>query len=377
MTTAGQVVAPTDRPLLKSTSMVYEGSFKLPNQAINGSRFGYGAIGLAYYGPNDSLFMTGHDWHQMVAEVKVPATLSPSPSIDALPTAAVLQPFAEISDGKYGSIADVPVKLGPQAARIAGLLPLDGKLYSTYFLYYDAAFQQRRTHFVSSLDLSNKTDARGAFKVGTERPGYTYGYMGTVPAEWRSTLGGPALTGACCLAIIGRTSWGPAVSTFDPAQMNEAAEGSTVPATALLYYTEKTALGVWAGQGELFNATTQIGGVVFPEGSRSVLFIGSHGTGPYCYKCLDRHGVRTGGPYAAPYVYRVWAYDAAQLADVRRGKLKPWEVKPYLTWDLTLPQTMPEMKRIVGATYDAARQRIFIAQANMEQPLIHAFKVRP
>jgi hypothetical protein len=364
--------------LLTAADMVYEGSFRLPSQTSGGSRFGYGGHGLTYYAQNNSLFVGGHDWHQLVAEVKVPATLSKSSATQDLPTATFLQPFADVTDGNIRSIVDKGnVTLGGQSGRIGGLLPFGGRLYASYYIYYDGGFQQTRSHFVSSLDLREHGDARGAFKVGDDKPGFFGGYMAIVPEAWRASLGGPALTGNCCLAVIGRTSYGPAVSTFDPATMNDAASNATVPATRLLYYTDKNPLGPWSGQSELYNGTTQVGGVAFPDDTRSVLFIGAHGTGPFCYKCKDVHGNTTGGTYAYPYVYRVWAYDAAKLAEVKRGALKPWDVRPYATWDLTFPQVMPEIKRIVGVGYDSARRRIFVAQSNTESPLIHVFTVTP
>ena len=116
--------------------------------------------------------------------------------------------------------------------------------------------------------------------------------------------------------------------------------------------------------------------MVFPEGTRSVLFFGRHGTGPFCYgiKCEDPLG-RWQGNHAWPYVYRVWAYDAAELALVRAGQKRPWEVKPYEVWDLSIPFPFGT-KGIKGAAYDPATGRIFIAQEQQDRPLIHVYRVQ-
>jgi hypothetical protein len=59
---------------------------------------------------------------------------------------------------------------------------------------------------------------------------------------------------------------------------------------------------------------------------------------------------------------------------VKSGQLRPWAVRPYVTWELTLPFEKVA-KRLNGAAYDAATGRVFIAQGNGEQPIIHVFQV--
>src|SRR5205807_1920572 len=121
---------------------------------------------------------------------------------------------------------------------------------------------------------------------GKVDPGYTSGYLGLVPPAWRKRLGGPALTGQCCIPIISRTSYGPGVFAFNPAQLGRK---HPVPARPLVYYTQSHhSLGPWntdwdPRRGTLFNGATAIKGVVFPRGSRSVLFFGTQGVGPFCY----------------------------------------------------------------------------------------------
>ena len=241
-------------------------------------------------------------------------------------------------------------------------------------------------------------DTQGPFTVGSERAGYVSGYMTLVPQSWRAMLGGPALTGQSTIPIITRTSFGPAVSVFDP---DDIGVKDPVPATALLYYPQAHPLmNAWDVQSEYFNGTTGIRGVVFPEGTRSVLFFGRQGTGPFCYglgtadRALVGTTYRDGvtkwcsepdappegsskGNHAYPYRYQVWAYDALDLAKVKAGELQPWEVRPYAMWPLTLPQAPSSNSfastYINGAAYDPARRRIFLTQDRGENPLVHVF----
>jgi hypothetical protein len=62
------------------------------------------------------------------------------------------------------------------------------------------------------------------------------------------------------------------------------------------------------------------------------------------------------------------------LAKVKSGQLRPWAVRPYATWELTLGFEK-SVKQLNGAAYDPATGRIFVSQGNGEQPIIHVFKV--
>ena len=135
--------------------------------------------------------------------------------------------------------------------------------------------------------------------------------------------------------------------------------------------------------------------MVFPVGSRSVLFFGRRGLGPFCYGpgtidlslvgqpadggadkyCYDPTS-DSKGTHSYPYAATVWAYDAQDLAASRAGLKLPWDVTPYAVWDLDLPYSN-EGHFVAGATYDAATGRIFVSQAFGENslPVIHVFHV--
>src|SRR5205085_1804721 len=128
--------------------------------------------------------------------------------------------------------------------------------------------------------------------------------------------GGPVFNGQCCLAVVGRTSLGPALFTIDPAKIGAS---ETTPATALVYYPEANPLSAWESTGTYYNGTTELHGVVMPAGTRSVLFFGRQGLGTFCYGSGDECHDPTDsskGTHAYPYAYYVWAYDALDLAAV-------------------------------------------------------------
>jgi len=358
--------------LLSLSNLVYQGAFRLPSGQFGGSSFAYGGTGLAFNASNSSLFIVGHDWDQMVAEIRIPQIINSS-NLSSLATATVLQPFTDASEGKKSSVDSGTVKIG-------GLMAHSGQLIGTAYSFYDADASQRLSHFTSSLNLSTQGDARGMYQVGTLGAGFVAGYMAPIPSEWQASLGGPALTGQCCLSIISRTSLGPAASVFNPSNLGAQ---TPVPATPLVYYPLSNPLAKEDTQNPYFNLSTVMGGVVFPAGTRSVLFIGRHGTGAYCYgtggssggDCYDPAD-SSKGTHAYPYVHQIWAYDVQELIAVKNGQKQAWSIRPYAVWTFNLPFATSS-RLLKGAAYDPQTRRMYISQYNGdgEKPVIHVFAV--
>jgi hypothetical protein len=375
-----------DGLLVHSSNLVYEGAFRLPSGTVNETSFAYGGTALAFNAARQSLFIVGHDWQQRVAEIEVPEIRS-SASVRALATARIIQPFVDATEGGMG-------KVGPNTVKVGGLLLFHDRLYLSAYLYYDGTGGQLLSHFISSPDLNGHGEVRGPFQVGMLGAGFVSGYFGAVPARWHQALGGPILNGNCCLGVISRTSYGPALFAIDPQKIGGP---EPAPATPLVYYPSQHPLAPGDTQSPLFNLTSEVKGVVFHEGTRSVLFFGRHGLGAYCYGpgtadrslagrpadsgvarwCFDPAS-ESKGTHAFPYSYYVWAYDANELAAVRAGRISPWDVKPYDTWPLTLPFSTSGSAVLNGAAYDAASGRIFVSQAfgDGELPIVHVLAIR-
>jgi Big-like domain-containing protein len=444
---------PTTAPLVQQANLVYQGAFRVPEGVVGGANlnvfqadkatFSFGGTSLAYNPANNSLFVVGHDQGQLVAEIDIPSALLSSTTTGGLNIASFRQPFTDVTDLQMSKVNPDPIGNPTATPKIGGLLPFESKLYASDYLYYDGTGAQRLSHFVSGLNLSVLGDAQGPFQVqrfdcdpvtGTNclGAGFFDGYFGLVPVEWQAAFGGPVINGNCCLGVISRTSYGPSVFAVDPALL-----GATAPAPArpLVYYptlhpllepglqpclsvspTCPSIIDGWSLTSTLFNGTTEVRGVVFPHGTRSVLFFGRHGGagnspnipggGRFCYgpgttdpalvgtlDPLDPLGIdrfcydledRTKGVHGYPYRYYVWAYDANDLAKVSSGQADPWSVRPYALWSLNFPFSTTGMTRLGGAAYDPANGLIYVAQyqadggaaggANL--PLIHVFKLQ-
>lgn len=359
--------------------ITYLGSFDVPNKDSSSgdeSSLGYGGNALGYNPANDSLFFGGHDWYQKLAEISIPSNFSQ--------TAQVLQDLEDVTDGQLGDVDDGTIKL-------TGTLVYEGKLVIAASAYYDADANQTKSHFSSGLDLAVGNDAKGPFAVtGQANARSKAGYMTQIPADWQSAFGGPALTGNCCQSIISASSTGPSATVFDPTTVGVA--DPIAGATVLFYPLDNPTTGSGTEENGIFKQSDQVVGIAFPQGSSSVLFIGSHGKGEYCYgpgtDDQSLHGTPDGegnvwcydpvgsskGTHAYPYVHQIWAYEAADLIAVKDGTKEPWEPKPYAIFELTDIDDNGGATA-TGATFDPATGRMFFTEHYGENPKVHVFQI--
>ncbi len=349
-----------DLPLLTPASLTYLGAFSVPHRDGNDRPLGYGGHALTVDPARNGLFFGGHDWYQELCEISIPTTIS------LTQTASILQNCTDVTEGRLDQVDDYLPKLG-------GTLVYSDRLIIAAYGYYDANYNQVLSHFASSPTLSQTGDIQGPYQVG-DWAGSVSGYMTTIPLEWRSALGGPALTGQCCIPIVSRTSAGPAASVFDP---DDVGRTNPISATTVLAYPLAHPLADVDTQNDYFNLATQIVGIAFPPGTRSVLFFGKQGIGPYCYgtgaECNDPiDGAK--GTHAYPYVHQVWAYDALDLLAVKNGQKQSWAVQPYALWRLYQMDNTGSAS-IAGATYDPASGRVYITEAYGAEPAVHVYQL--
>ena len=387
---SAQSTDPLSLPRLSFADLVYVGAFRLPRAAEGGEDFSYGGLHFAYNPARNSLF--GSSLHNNVAEVTIPTPVNTA-DVNQMPFASYIQPFNDPTEGHFREIENG----GPNPAVFAGMIVQGNRLFGTGSIYYDALDDQVVSHFSHSTDLAAPSYVGMSQVWESGKAGYVGGYMANLPIEWQAKLGGPALTGQCCIPIASRTSYGPAAFGFDPSAIGH---NTSVPASPLLYYTQDhTTLGLWEGSNPVYGGTTAMGGVAVIAGTRTALFIGRTGLGAFCYgygvedqaiagrpaadgvmNCYDPT-THDKGMHAYPYRYQIWAYDLADFAAVKAGAKQPWDVVPYGVWPFDLPIPEQSAVRIGGVAYDMQRQLLYIAQHRADKdgfaqrPIIHALRV--
>lgn len=345
----------------------YLGAFRLPTGS-DYNTFDYAGANLAYNPANNSLFVSGHDQANRIAEVSIP-TPSTAGSPGALPRATYVQPFNDLHDR-------LPNKAIPDWMA-GGLLVHANYLVGTEYSFYENRTLISQSHWrLPGTTLAGSPT--GLFSVGLKsqppRLDIAGGYMANIPASQQADYGGPALTGLSAVAIISGTSVGPAVQVFNPDQLGPStAATSYASATPLVYYPESNPLTPWnSSNTPYFNGTSEIRGVMM-EQDGDVLFWGSHGTGPFFYGSLnDGRGEST--THAAPYRYQFWRYSKADMLAVKNGTKQPWQVQPLID-DVSMPfQT--SARYAGGMAYDQANGRVYVAARKCDgpAPIIHVFQ---
>ena len=177
------VVGQAPPRLVQPSTLVKLGTITMPADS-GGRGFEWGGTALAYNTANDSLFIVGHDWDQLIAEVTIPPLGG---------TASILQPLQDPAEGR---------SVGESDAKVGGALVHGGRLWFTKYIYYDAEAAQTASHFNRPLDLATTGQVVGPQTIGPLAAGFVSGYLGRIPAEWQARLGDTVLTGNCCLSIL-------------------------------------------------------------------------------------------------------------------------------------------------------------------------------
>ena len=359
--------APAGR-LLQKSDLRYMGAFKVP-AGIGDNTFEWGGTALGLGPSGRSLYLTGHDHQQRSAEISIPEVRT-----SGYATASLLQSWRDATEGKLGQFAPGT----SDGVKIGGHLVYGGKLYITGWAYYDSGDQQRASIIERPLSLSDTGKIVGPVAVPGVRQRFMAGYMCPIPAAWQGALGGPVLAGLPNPPIIGNGSGGPTAIVFDPANLSKTA----IPLLAFPHPSDLATLyGYQANSGTnpVWNWLSLPRGCVFPDGTDSVLFVGSHGAGEMYYGGGERDPANPYyGSHAYPYVFQVWAYDANDLAKVRRGEAQMDKIKPYSYWTFELPNDPGRTDvKCGGAAFDAQTRRIYVSalRCDGDAPLIHVFEV--
>jgi hypothetical protein len=391
-----------EMPLFQSTDMgTRSGGFRGPNISE------YSGNGLSFY-DNTLFFEAGTgDSQSYFVRIDIPVPIDTG-TITNMNRATVLNAgLVDPTNGNIDGLNDPFDANQPGKMRLGGLFAYDSKLYGSASIVYDAQNNQSVSHYRRNLDLDVSTGFEGWFTFGSASMSRFFsGHFASIPAYAQTALGGKVLSlGSGGLSIIGSTSAGPSAASFDPDDFAGKSHMDVVPANPLLYYTVANPFednlhqdcqlaGPHANcpddPSDYWNQATQLGGAFIPEGYRSLIYFGLHGTGDYCYGtgtsnpalhgsqvgdgshyCYDPISTAKGG-HASGWRFQAYAYDLLDLAAVKAGTAQPWSLRPYATWELDIPNTYQttitgnNWNAGSGVAYDPATRRIFFSQAGAD-----------
>lgn len=390
--TIGSSVTTFPNRRILANDVKYLGAFRLPNTGTRlKSRFPYGGDVMAFNPRGNSgkgsLYINGHDHHQLVAEVSI-ATPRKTKSLKELEIAELVQPFDDITGGMINSYKGHKMKLG-------GLCISHEQIYWDIYLWYNVKGVNLPSHGISSLNLSRPKSA-GMWKIGNIHMQKTAGYMCEIPEVWESRFGCQLITGASCLAGRAISSEGPAAFGFLSKEEYEKLPelGSSFKASDFLWYDLKHKPQVMINNAKIrWNKANSVGGCVFPvsqgkDKSSLIYFVkmGMHpedwygpakdfpGKGNLCSNAKGYHG--------APYKATMWFYDPIDLLKSKQNQMDPYAIQPYLVVDISdLLKT--DCMNISACTLDPERSRIYAIEKSADTafspyerwPLVHVFEI--
>lgn len=381
---------PTSLPLVSIDHFTYLGAFALPaHTGSSVSNMNYSLGRIAYNADRNSVFITGHNPVQAIAEFAVPELVT-STKLSDLKVATVLQNFSTVLDR-------APMSDTPAPDRINGMHYINGpngpELLINVSVYYTGATVTDTTLVVRNPSDLASSVIDGYFELeGRERAA---GWISPVPSEWHSAIGGQYLTGhANNISIRGRLSMGPSVYVFDPFQIvGKTSVPKPVPTEALQVYPDTDGQRLHddtyntSGQNNLWTELSRVHYGFIVPGTRTLFTVGrSGGHNPvegYAGVCYKDHtaadfpcppGVTWDGPGPTDpedWYQFYWLWDVKNLLAVKDGSAAPYQARPYARGVF---QTPPEFqgrrwnRKIGGGSFDPASGRLFLVSTEPDWP---------
>jgi hypothetical protein len=379
---------PSSGALVQPGDLVYQGAFRLPDDAVRPRTLEYGGNAMTFNpagdpaGANDgfpgSLFITGHDRMpygelpdgSQVAEINIPPPIQSS-NLNDLNQAAFLQGFHNVAAGFFVGLDEIP-RIGMQYLDVPATGP---KIHLAWGQHLqpeppDAS----HAWFEPNLATPN---LRGTWFIGDQSAYSINGYMLEIPASWANQYANGRYLGTGRFRDGGWSGMGPALFAYRPWTDDlgtPASSGTHLQETTLLLYDKSTNTN---------NIERSLNGYQHPDeweggawittnaGKSAVLFAGTKGTGTkYWYgyvnpagpehPCVDQALVgqmttcrlANGTPcptedltecpghtsnrgwwstrFDAQFIF----YDPADLARVAAGQMQAWAPQPYASLDM-------------------------------------------
>ena len=252
------------------------------------------------------------------------------------------------------------------------LVEYNGELYKTKYAEYVTQVTSSKWIQKGSTNGDNFSNLYNVSGVDNPRR-LAQGFM-HIPEIWQSTLGGSVAVLGSRLSITSQSQNGYGFAVFSPENI-----GSNNSVTPLLDYTfsnplepQYSAIPGFGynsnGGNDLYSRTSApLASALIVPGSRSLLFITTHGYGPGTGTGKDTSGCRPGSSvYNHPYRMQVVAYDLVDLVNVKNGTVNPHDVQPYEWWEwnaggVVWDQCVGRVPLMVGfGAYDPVNSRWYM-----------------
>ncbi len=340
-----EIHLPTDSKNIMPSDFEYLGAFLTPepNPVNDSLMWEWGAQAMAFNplgNPNasrdffqGSLFGTGHDVWNLVSEISIPQPIiSPSKSLEDLNTSKSLQPFANLREGLFEWIDEMP-RVGME------ILPAMGdQATSKLYLCWGQHIQDAHpSHMWCELDLQNP-NPQGEWFVNGLNPYNSNDYLFKIPVQWANqyTPGLRLATGR--FRDGGWSGFGPTLAAIGPYNHgNPPINGQVLNSTMLIKYADfyQGEPAQWDQMNGYSHADEWSGGAWLITGDKSaVVFVGTKGIGETWYgdpngPCMECSLPHLRGWWSERFEGWFLFYSTSDLAKVASGQMQPYEIQPY------------------------------------------------
>lgn len=388
--------------LIQPKDFQYQGAFRLPAGTGNDEEaesWSWGGSSMTFYPDGDfdgsddgysgSIYATGHDQYQYVAEFDIPTPVdSTNKDLNDLTVAKNLQDFQNVR-GDFLEYLELP-RVG------LSYLPKQGKQNSDKIYFgWGNHFQEEgdMTHGWFDLDLSNPETETG-WVVDNQSLYSTNDYIFNIPEDWARKNTPDFLLATGRYRDGGWSGQGPSLFAYGPwNDGNPPADGTKLTSKTLLKYDSSEDVDdlfddsaktmdnyhhsdEWSGATWLSNGDKQ-----------TVAFIGTKGIGDEywygdqegeCLECDDR------GWWSKSFQAQIILYNPNDLADVALGQMESYEPQPYAVLNMdpylyNLSNDVQQKYRLGAASFDRDNNILYIFEyrgdSENERPLVHVFKI--
>jgi len=427
--------------LVQPGDFTYLGAFRLPGDDTPPQTFAYGGNAMTFNPDGDSgngsLFIMGHDrqpWGGLpdggqVAELSIPTPVD-SQTLDELNTAAFIQNFANVAEGYFTDLEELP-RTGMAYLNHPDTGPL---IHLSWGQHHKPDVSQPSYAWFSTTLTA--PDLQGLWYIGDQDWYSLNGYLFEIPAAWADAHAGGRYLGTGRQMDGGWGGMGPSLFAYRPWQANGSpiVSGTHLSEAVLLLYEDTQ------DNGDVVQGANTLAGhqhpdeweggawITTPLGKSAVLFVGNKGTGAkywYGYRnpagaeypCVNAQAaseftacrLADGSPcpagdmveceghtsakgwWCAEFTPRFLLYNPDDLAQVAAGVLEPWEPQPYAYLDVgayifdnpagvdleMLGEGIQRRYLFGAAAYDRARGRLFVLElfADETKPVVHVWQV--
>ena len=392
-------------------SLKYQGAFRLPS----GDSWIYSGYALAFYPDGDkngspdgypgSLFILGHDHHQLIAEIPIPKPIiSQSKDVAQLNRAGILSNFVDIRPPNMFEYLEMP-----RAGLAVVYSPEEPPKLHFCWGQHNQEFEA--SHGLCSLDISNP-NPKGPWHFGEYTNYVTNDYLFDVPWGWADKYAYMKLIATGRFRDGQWGGQGPTLFVYSPGvdgnHPNPKSKLKEITPLILYGKQDQGAIEITNSDSMKLNNFKEAdewsgGSWLSKEEDSAVIFAGTKAIGKCWYGFSNGVVWPTGGEEGEvypkvpdwPHDARGWwsedidaqiiFYDTDQLGQVASGELDTWVPQPYATlsiddylYDPGMDYELAKRYSLGAVSFDRKNGILYIVErrAYEDESLVHVWKIK-